>query len=277
MFSSNGSSQFNLFSKLFLFGAINICLTHLSMGSILKDDDERATLCVAHRGFSAKYLENSPAAFQAALSIGAKAIEFDVHHTFDGVGVIHHDKTPRRTMMSKDSRLCQLDKPFNQQTFDEIIENCQLKNDEPILSLKEALSIYKNQPVKLFVEIKDAPSESTAQLLVSHTNDLVVMSFDEEYLDFIRDFQSLDQTHIEYLFLQEIAHDWPETYDGLGVSQITEQQIKSLQDDHKKVGIWTVNKVSDMLAYFKSKVDYIISDHIDTCLNLSKKGLPLPL
>lgn len=42
--------------------------------------------CVAHRGYSAIALENSRQAFALAYLAGAKIIEFDVHHTLDGVG-----------------------------------------------------------------------------------------------------------------------------------------------------------------------------------------------
>ncbi|MBK8742177.1 MAG: glycerophosphodiester phosphodiesterase [Betaproteobacteria bacterium] len=48
---------------------------------------------VAHRGSSALWPENTWPAFDAAVSEGADAIEFDVHRTRDGVLVIRHDLT----------------------------------------------------------------------------------------------------------------------------------------------------------------------------------------
>jgi len=46
---------------------------------------------VAHRGYSAQYLENSYAGIEAALKLGAKYVEFDVQFAAGGVPVVVHD------------------------------------------------------------------------------------------------------------------------------------------------------------------------------------------
>ncbi|MDQ7249324.1 glycerophosphodiester phosphodiesterase [Dongia sedimenti] len=51
----------------------------------------RGPLIVAHRGFSARCRENSPAAWQAAHACGADAVETDIRWTRDGVAVCFHD------------------------------------------------------------------------------------------------------------------------------------------------------------------------------------------
>jgi glycerophosphoryl diester phosphodiesterase len=48
-------------------------------------------LVVAHRGASAAEPENTLAAFESALSVGADAVELDVRLTSDGVPVVLHD------------------------------------------------------------------------------------------------------------------------------------------------------------------------------------------
>ncbi|MGD8922322.1 MAG: glycerophosphodiester phosphodiesterase [Candidatus Zixiibacteriota bacterium] len=48
---------------------------------------------IAHRGAVSFAHENTLEAFEAAVQIGADAIEFDVRRTSDGVLVIHHDAT----------------------------------------------------------------------------------------------------------------------------------------------------------------------------------------
>ena len=48
---------------------------------------------MAHRGFSLDGLENSMAAFRAAVDLGFRHLETDVHTTADGVLVLFHDKT----------------------------------------------------------------------------------------------------------------------------------------------------------------------------------------
>src|ERR1041385_5287703 len=54
-------------------------------------------LIIAHRGASAVAPENTMVAFRAAIAAGADGIEFDVRLTRDGIPVIIHDSTLRRT------------------------------------------------------------------------------------------------------------------------------------------------------------------------------------
>lgn len=46
---------------------------------------------IGHRGAPREFPENTLAAFERALELGADAIELDVHATADGVVVVHHD------------------------------------------------------------------------------------------------------------------------------------------------------------------------------------------
>jgi glycerophosphoryl diester phosphodiesterase len=48
---------------------------------------------MAHRGFSRDGLENSMAAFRAAVELGYQYLETDVHTTADGVVLVFHDGT----------------------------------------------------------------------------------------------------------------------------------------------------------------------------------------
>ena len=51
----------------------------------------------AHRGGSALAPENTIAAFDRGLALGADGLELDVHLSRDGVVVVHHDRTLERT------------------------------------------------------------------------------------------------------------------------------------------------------------------------------------
>ncbi|TKX23490.1 phosphatidylglycerol phospholipase C [Elsinoe australis] len=51
---------------------------------------------IAHRGYKAKYPENTMAAFKGAVDVGSHAIETDVHITKDDVVVLSHDATLKR-------------------------------------------------------------------------------------------------------------------------------------------------------------------------------------
>ena len=54
-------------------------------------------LIIAHRGASAEAPENTLAAFRRAIELGANGVEFDVRLAADGVPVVIHDATLKRT------------------------------------------------------------------------------------------------------------------------------------------------------------------------------------
>ncbi len=51
----------------------------------------RRPLIIGHRGFRARYPENTAAGVRAALAAGADGVEIDIRPTADGVWVAHHD------------------------------------------------------------------------------------------------------------------------------------------------------------------------------------------
>lgn len=104
-------------------------------------------LILGHRGLSAKYLENSMEAFQAALNAGMDGFELDVQPTLDGVSMILHDDTlPRTTQWTgpEDTLLRKL----------KSTELPLLKNGEKVPQLFDALAL----PAKLInIELKGEP------------------------------------------------------------------------------------------------------------------------
>jgi glycerophosphoryl diester phosphodiesterase len=52
-----------------------------------------APLVLAHRGANRVAPENTVAAFEQALAMGADGVELDVHRSADGALVVHHDAT----------------------------------------------------------------------------------------------------------------------------------------------------------------------------------------
>ncbi|KAF2867676.1 PLC-like phosphodiesterase [Massariosphaeria phaeospora] len=56
----------------------------------------RRPQAIAHRGYKAKFPENTMGAFKGAVEVGAEAIETDIHLSKDGVVVLSHDKDLKR-------------------------------------------------------------------------------------------------------------------------------------------------------------------------------------
>lgn len=61
----------------------------------------RRTLVIGHRGFREVAPENTVPSFELALAAGADLVEFDYHHSKDGVPVVIHDATVTRTTDAK--------------------------------------------------------------------------------------------------------------------------------------------------------------------------------
>ncbi|KAF2758358.1 PLC-like phosphodiesterase [Pseudovirgaria hyperparasitica] len=56
----------------------------------------RVPQAIAHRGYKAKFPENTLGAFKGAVDVGADAIETDIHLSQDGVVVLSHDADLQR-------------------------------------------------------------------------------------------------------------------------------------------------------------------------------------
>jgi glycerophosphoryl diester phosphodiesterase len=63
-------------------------------------DGTSLPLVIAHRGASRDAPGNTPAAFEAAIALGADAVELDVRRTADGVLVVHHNASRRGVPVS---------------------------------------------------------------------------------------------------------------------------------------------------------------------------------
>ena len=112
-------------------------------------------LVEGHRGFCAKYPENTMIAFKKALEIGVDQLETDVHVTKDGHLVLIHDTTVDRTT-NKTGKVCdytleelkQLDaggwkgEAFRGEKIPTFIEFMELVKDHPTITLDIELKVY---------------------------------------------------------------------------------------------------------------------------------------
>ncbi|MBQ9083995.1 MAG: hypothetical protein IJY28_10975 [Clostridia bacterium] len=103
----------------------------------------------AHRGWRARYPENTMAAFRAALELGTDQIETDVRVTRDGALVLIHDDTVDRTTNGH-GKVCEL-------TLAEL-KALDAGNGERIPTLDELMELVKDHPtITLDLELKEYP------------------------------------------------------------------------------------------------------------------------
>lgn len=100
----------------------------------------RMPQCIAHRGFKARFPENTLLAFEKALDAGAVALETDLHVTKDKVVVLSHDATLKRCFGQKDKII--------DRTWDEIKDLETLAAPHEHMPRLKDLLHYLSQPEK---------------------------------------------------------------------------------------------------------------------------------
>ena len=114
-------------------------------------------LVFAHRGGSALAPENTIAAFDNGLALGADGLELDVHLSRDGMVVVHHDRLLERTTALRG--------PIAQQRADDL-----RRADVPTLA--EVLSRYPDQ--RVIIEMKvNSPELAAATVAAIRRADAV--------------------------------------------------------------------------------------------------------
>ncbi len=111
------------------------------------------TLLIAHRGVTSVAIENSLAAFRAAVensALNCDGVELDVHTTRDGKTAVHHDPT-----LPSGRAIAEL-------TLAEVREE-QLADGSPVPSLEEAVEALGG--LRIYVEAKGVPPRGDRDLL----------------------------------------------------------------------------------------------------------------
>lgn len=151
---------------------------------------------VAHRGYAARYPENTLLAIKAAVEAGAKFVEFDVQLTSEQVPVLFHDRDLQRmcgqTGAIHDYTLSQL-KKFSVSEFHRF--GYKYVNNT-ITTLAEIADFLSGHPdVTVFVEIKrlalqqfgiETVSEKVLTGITPIRNQAVIISYSLEALAAIR-------------------------------------------------------------------------------------------
>ena len=107
-------------------------------------DGSPLPIAMAHRGFSREGLENSMAAFRAAVDLGYQYLETDVHTTADGVVLLFHDGTLDR-LTDGSGKVSELPAAT--------VAGVRIAGQEPIPRLDQLLAELPT--VRLNVDVKD--------------------------------------------------------------------------------------------------------------------------
>ena len=239
----------------------------------------------AHRGGAALRPENTIAAFDHGMALGADGLEFDVHLSSDGVVVVHHDSTLQRTTNGRgaveeftDAELAQLDAGWN--FSDTNGSNPYRGHGFGVPTLREVLQRYPQ--AQLIVELKSAAAELGRKVVdeiraANAIDRTAVGSFHLAPLTAVREYEPRIATgaasnEVRWALYRSWV-GWP-----LGRSPYREFQVpprsgaptivtRRFVEHARRAGVpvkvWTVNTEAEMRRFLDYGVDALITDHPD--------------
>ena len=243
--------------------------------------DHHGPIPFAHRG-GAKYepnlgLENTMAAFQAAIDLGYRYLETDVHATADGVLLAFHDRRLNR-ITDQRGRIAAL-------TYAEV-QNARVNGTEIIPTLAALLTTWPQ--VRLNIDVKHAsaidPLVSTVNSLRAHER-VCIASFSQVRLNRVRarlgpsvatsfaplSVASLRLIPFDRLRQRLLATNAPciQAPRAVGRFVVVDQAfVRRAHQLGKHVHAWTVDDEADIARLLDLGVDGIITDRIDTLRNV---------
>ena len=191
----------------------------------------------AHRGASIEYPENTIAAFNRAIELGAPGIELDVHLSADGHPVVIHDDTVDRTTNGT-GRVSDL-------TLAEL-QALDAGGGERIPTLVETLDVVAGH-CKLDIEVKaeDAAAAVLREVARYPGLEWLISSFHWAALEFVRERDPNAELWVLAGAISDdaikIARDLNATTLNLQYTTVTEDQVNSVRGDGIGIGVWTVN------------------------------------
>lgn len=228
----------------------------------------RVPWIIAHRGASGHAPENTFAAYERAVALGAQFIETDVHLTRDARFVAIHDKTLERTTNGKgavrDHTLAELRELDAGMWFDRQFMG------QKIPTLEEILEFARENDVVFYLEIKYDSAWGMHHALVAalagagNAARTVVISFDPSTLDALR---RLDASIMTGLLVEGENRDFVKAALDVGARQlcpradlITRELVDQAHRSDLHVVTWTVNEAAKMGSVINAGVDGIMTD-----------------
>jgi glycerophosphoryl diester phosphodiesterase len=233
---------------------------------------------MAHRGFSQDGLENSMAAFRAAVALGFRHLETDVHTTADGVLLLFHDETLDRITDGR-GKISQLPAAT--------VARAKIRGAEPIPLFDELVAAFPD--VRLNLDVKDWNSvDSLAAAIERHGlhDRVLVASFSDRRRRAVLKQLSrpaaasagIVSTSLFVLLgpllpapLLRLVAGWAlRGVDALqvpvhygAVSVVTPGFITRAHRHGLQVHVWTINEEAEMRRLLDRGVDGIVTDRAD--------------
>lgn len=204
---------------------------------------------VGHRGSSEGYQENTIAAIEHAIKVGADLVEVDVRSTKDGVLVLSHDKDLKRV--------------FGMDMLLREVDYKQVKEKLP--TLEEVLEVV-NGRVCMLLEIKEADIVDSLVKLIQKLGVqswCAIISFDDQTIRMVKELLPDIITGLVYAKPPGRIFDAKKLGCKLVVPHWKIATKKANDKSHQlglKVIAWTVNDEETALECYQRGVDAIATD-----------------
>lgn len=238
-------------------------------------------LIIAHRGASGYAPENTMAAFEKALEMGAEGIELDVHLTADGEIVVIHDHTIDRTSDGKGMvgalTLEEIRKYDFGAWFDPKFKG------QRIPTLGEVFELLEDWDGLLNIEVKSGPilypgiEEKLVDMVKSWNfrGRIIFSSFNHYSL---RDIKALDPSmEIGLLYMAGLVEPWKYAKDLNAQAlhplyyNVVPELVAGCKENGIKLNPFTIDEEKEMEMIMRAGVDGIITDYPDRALNVRKR------
>jgi len=227
-------------------------------------------LIVAHRGYSAKFPENTISAIKGGIDAGSNGIEFDVHRCASGEIVLLHDTTLDRTTDGEgkvaETTLSDIQK------LDAGSWKGEQFTGEPIPTLDEALDAFENTGATAVVEIKslNGATQRLTKLIASHEIKACVISFNSDALRLVKEANpttrcallvgGVPEGNDPATWLIAQANKLKCEIIDINYQLLSPELVKAMQENNIEVWAWTVNDIPIMQALVDWGIDGITTD-----------------
>lgn len=231
---------------------------------------------IAHRGYSAKYPENTLAAFQAAARLPIYGVEFDVHLTKDHQVVVIHDESIDRTSNGvgfvKDMTLEELRKYDYGSWFSEEYAG------EIIPTLSEVLAVFCHTNHRINIELKSDifSYEGLEKLVLQEVesfglmDQVIISSFDHEAVQRVAklapDIENAALFANVVLNLNEYQEIIPAKALHVSLPSAVRKPVQQAILKGSLVRVYTVNEIKHADVLLKIGVDAMFTDEPEMML-----------
>ena len=227
-------------------------------------------LVFAHRGGSALAPENTIAAFDNGLALGADGLELDVHLSRDGIVVVHHDRLLDRTTALRG--------PIAERTADDL-------RRAQVPTLAEVLSRYRDRRIIVEMKLNTAELAAAAIDVIRRADAVDRVCLGSFGLRVLRAARALEPAIATSGAREEVRWAlyrswcrWPVSHVGYGGYQIPEiagrtrvVSARFVDDAHDAglgVQVWTVDTPEAATRLLGWGVDALITDRPDVIVPL---------